>query len=691
MNELSIGLFRSAFQVTLLTLATAAVYFMVGRRRPRAAASVAFLGLTACMCLTILACCPLPAWWSWQALPLTPVTSENAPVESNTIGEHTVDANSNTPSPTIAADGTSITSLWKFIGHYDNIPHHSQGSAVLATIFLVVVVLGLAWLGMGIWSLHALLCRSRPILQPQLLDILQSLRCAMGVCQSVELRGVSDLATAATVGWRKPVLLLSNEWAMWTDAELRAVLAHELAHIRRADYAVWLLATASMVTHFYHPLTYWLASRLKLQQELAADALAALHAGGANTYRRSLARLALRQDRLPLPGPARAFLSNQGTFVRRIAMLREKDFARHTSTSWKGRLGLPALLGVVALAVSALRLPAQDTGKEQIPTAAPTAQVRTEFDRSFTPLDADGTLSFRPAEIVAQPAIKKLLAQNGVELNTGLATELSDTMGISGVKGLPRIEEIEQVSAGVYFQFHPEILKGPQHAMYLYGVTIRTIHDFDWKQLLSSLPKASIEFTPIERGGRSYFKATKFPVPMGAMTLCLLIPDSRTLVIDTEKNIQALIDSNYRHQIPWPEGWNRVSRSLIAITLNNENNRYGSRLKGDRSVTAEYAEVLKNLKQFVCGIDGQEEMALDLRAQCVSSEAAASMTESIRKGLRLADMLLTMPTSDADAEQKAANSRIRGLLKSIEVVQSSTEVRALSRVKMTLATLLTCF
>ena len=482
----------------------------------------------------------------------------------------------------------------------------------------------------------------------------------MGVRQTVELRVSPDVTTAATVGWQKPVLLLSNDWALWTEAELKAVLAHELAHVRRADYAVWLLANVSMAVHFYHPLVYWLANRLKLQQELAADALGALHAGGADTYRRSLARLALRQDGLPLPGPARAFLPAQGTLMRRVAMLRDKDVARHARSSWKVRLGLPAFFGVVALGVSTLRLPAQQPAPVQNPPKAAGIAARTEFDRSYAPRDADGVLSFRPAEIIARPEIRQLVIQHGKELDSALTT-LLETFNLSNDCGFPHIEEIEQVSVGIYFGFHPEVPAGRQHSITMYGIAIRTLQDFDWKKLVNSLPKASIEFTAIERNGRSYYKATKSPVPLGPMTLCVLTPDSRTLVFDTEKNIQALLDSKNGQEVSWPNGWNRVSRSLIALTLENENNRYGSWLKDDPTMTPEYAELLKNVQQIVVGIDGQEELTLDLRARCGSPAAAESLIASLKKGMAMISFLANVK-SDADVEEKAVVMRMKTLL-----------------------------
>ena len=311
----------------------------------------------------------------------------------------------------IARDGPSMTALWRLISRVERLPLCSSGSNVLSLAFFGFVVLGLAWLGMSIRSLNKLLRRSRPVAQAQLLNLLRSLKSNMGVNRTVELRVSSEVATAATVGWRKPILLLSNGWASWSDAELRAVLAHELAHVLRADYATWLMANVSVAVNFYHPFMYWLANRLKLQQELAADAMGALHAGGADVYRRSLARLVLRQDCSPLPGPARAFLPAQGTLMRRIAMLRDMDVASHIRSSWKVRLGLPACLASSHWACRPCAAAQQDTPLKRWQVSC--------LDRILPGLCASRcrrVVSLRPAEIIGRPEIKQLLSQYGKQV-----------------------------------------------------------------------------------------------------------------------------------------------------------------------------------------------------------------------------------------------------------------------------------
>ena len=179
------------------------------------------------------------------------------------------------------------------------------------------------------------------------------------VCRRrVEVRESPDLTAPATAGWRSHVILLPEDWRSWDDDERRAVLAHELAHICRDDYLTGIVARAAMALYFYHPLVHWLAARLRLEQELAADALGARFAGGKARYLRSLSRLALRQEgRLPC-WPARAFLPAKGTLIRRIAMLREETKSLDRPWSRLCRALAASLLVAVGAGASLLHGPA---------------------------------------------------------------------------------------------------------------------------------------------------------------------------------------------------------------------------------------------------------------------------------------------------------------------------------------------
>lgn len=190
----------------------------------------------------------------------------------------------------------------------------------------VAVGIGLIRVIGGLWAVRLFARTSRPLKSQSLLEQVDLLRAEMGCTKSVEVRECPQMATAATVGWRKPVVLLSDSWQSWTPEQLRSVLAHEIAHITRGDFLATVAAQVGVVLHFYHPLVHWLANRLRLEQELAADALAANVVGGSRAYLNAIGELALKQSNEPVGWPAHSFLPTRRTFLRRIEMLRDLKF-----------------------------------------------------------------------------------------------------------------------------------------------------------------------------------------------------------------------------------------------------------------------------------------------------------------------------------------------------------------------------
>src|SRR5581483_2088331 len=143
-----------------------------------------------------------------------------------------------------------------------------------------------------------------------------------------------------------------------------------------------------------------LAAKLRLHQELAADALAAAAAGGRATYLRALARMALRQDAALVAGVARPFLSDRGSLLRRVAMLRVTEDGRPLGRAV--RWGLAGLLVAAAVGASAVRGTAQGPAA----TPPPTAGKLPPLDLSFVPAKADGAVLIRPAALFTRPEMK---------------------------------------------------------------------------------------------------------------------------------------------------------------------------------------------------------------------------------------------------------------------------------------------
>ena len=79
---------------------------------------------------------------------------------------------------------------------------------------------------------------------------------------------------AVAVGFFKPMILLPVAWVTELQPDMiEAVIAHELAHIRRGDLWVNLFQRFVETLLFYHPAVWWLSRRLRIDRELCCDEL----------------------------------------------------------------------------------------------------------------------------------------------------------------------------------------------------------------------------------------------------------------------------------------------------------------------------------------------------------------------------------------------------------------------------------
>jgi beta-lactamase regulating signal transducer with metallopeptidase domain len=142
------------------------------------------------------------------------------------------------------------------------------------------------------------------------------------VDRPVRVRATDRVDVPALVGWRWPVILVPAGDP--PDAEsMDAVLAHEIAHVRRHDYLANLLQTVADALLFYSPAAWWISAQIREERECACDVTAVRAIdGGLARYVRTL--LSLETRRAPLAGAAAL---NGGSLVRRVRRLhrRERD------------------------------------------------------------------------------------------------------------------------------------------------------------------------------------------------------------------------------------------------------------------------------------------------------------------------------------------------------------------------------
>ncbi len=114
----------------------------------------------------------------------------------------------------------------------------------------------------------------------------------LGLRRSVRLVQSALVEVPATIGWLRPVILLpAGCLTGLSPSQLDAILAHELAHIRRHDYLVNLLQCAVETLLFYHPAVWWASGRIREAREFCCDDLAVAACGNRVAYARALATL----------------------------------------------------------------------------------------------------------------------------------------------------------------------------------------------------------------------------------------------------------------------------------------------------------------------------------------------------------------------------------------------------------------
>jgi GWxTD domain-containing protein len=106
------------------------------------------------------------------------------------------------------------------------------------------------------------------------------------------VRESESISVPMTVGQIAPRILLPMGWREWDAAKLQAVLAHEEAHVRRADWAIGVLVRINCCVFWFHPLAWWLKKELALLAEYACDDLALTQMGDRHQYARALFEIA---------------------------------------------------------------------------------------------------------------------------------------------------------------------------------------------------------------------------------------------------------------------------------------------------------------------------------------------------------------------------------------------------------------
>jgi GWxTD domain-containing protein len=155
--------------------------------------------------------------------------------------------------------------------------------------------------------------------------------------------------TPVILGHARPVIFVPLGFLAGLPPEhIEAILLHELAHIRRADYLVNVCQRAIEGLLFYHPAVWWISHVIRTERENCCDDMVVALRGDAHSY--AVALTALEQNRLEQNWPNRepALAATGGNLMKRIQRLL---YPKGPSGIWA-----PALAAVVLIASAALAL-----------------------------------------------------------------------------------------------------------------------------------------------------------------------------------------------------------------------------------------------------------------------------------------------------------------------------------------------
>ncbi len=192
----------------------------------------------------------------------------------------------------------------------------------------------------------------------------------LGVRRTVGLLESGLVEVPTVVGWLKPVILLpASALSGLSTKQLEAILAHELAHVRRCDYLVNLVQTVVEIFGFYHPAAWWISHRIRDERENCCDDLAVQVCGDSRRYARALTCLEeLRHHSTEL-----ALAASGGSLVGRIARLLGRPAVDNRRFAWLP--GLIALLVVAAILIPTALLIAAPTVPQPLNTEADSAEA----------------------------------------------------------------------------------------------------------------------------------------------------------------------------------------------------------------------------------------------------------------------------------------------------------------------------
>jgi beta-lactamase regulating signal transducer with metallopeptidase domain/HEAT repeat protein len=315
--------------------------------------------------LAILPAKPQPALTTTPASP----KSEAAPRNETKIDQQSASPAVSTPSQNIVTPDSGSFAF--------------DGISLMFAIWAGVALLLAGWLGYGALAVRRIVRNSHPLDTQDWLTPLWEVADRLELEEPPRLLGSPDAKMPFACGFLKPTIVLPNDCESWSADRRRAVLLHELAHVKRHDLVGHTLGRFACAIYWFHPLVWTAAKQLRNESERACDDLALSCGARASDYAEHLLDIvtSVRRDSTPVVALA---MARRKEFEGRMLAILDPEL-RHSSPSRRQSLALIGSLALIAVVVGAAA-PARRVAEapSRVATKAPA------IDPDFTPQDSPG-------------------------------------------------------------------------------------------------------------------------------------------------------------------------------------------------------------------------------------------------------------------------------------------------------------
>jgi beta-lactamase regulating signal transducer with metallopeptidase domain len=242
---------------------------------------------------------------------------------------------SSAPAAGVATDAVrfQLTSDWK---------------TLVVPIWLSGVAIVLLLVGVGMARIAWLDRVTTPVSNTAWQRLAEELARELGVSRSVRLLRAPVPAMPMTWGVRRPAILLPAEADDWPAERRRDVLLHELAHVKRHDFLIQLIARVACAVYWFHPLVWLAATRLREERERACDDHVLRAGATPSSYATHLLEIARGLRAAPATSLASVAMARPAQLATRLIDVLD---ARRCRDTLSPRSALPAWIGAIAVVV----------------------------------------------------------------------------------------------------------------------------------------------------------------------------------------------------------------------------------------------------------------------------------------------------------------------------------------------------